>query len=162
MLIGKPAAALVAIAALAGCAGRQTLQTSFDHSEWHPSSMLRLDVASGGFVAEFRDGTLANGRFSADETGRIQALLAAAQSTGFTDPLCGRDGKDHPLRIVVSNGGQQTLVLDRGGERLVAPENEACWTDEAQALHSFIEHTLDTRGDDWSMPRQRLRFGVAG
>lgn len=151
---------LTAVALFGGCAGQQTLQASFDHSEWHASSMLRLDVASGGFVAQFRDGTHASGRFSRGETRHIQALVADARSAGFADAQCGPDGKGHPVRIVVSNGGQQTLVLDGGKTRLEAPEDMGCWTPEADALHDFISRTLYARGDDWRMPRQRTRFGL--
>jgi hypothetical protein len=161
MTLARPLIAL-AFAALGGCAGPETLQASFDHSEWHQPAMLRLDVASGGFVAEFRDGTHATGRFSSDETRQIQTLVAAAHSSGFADPTCGAAANDGNRRIVVSNGGQQTLVLDGRGDRLDAPVDMGCWTPEADALHAFVNRTLYARGDDWRMPRQRLHFGLAG
>ena len=162
MTLARPVIALLACAALGACAGQQTLQASFDHSEWHPWSMLRLDVASGGFVAQFYDGTVANGRFSTEETRQIQTLLAAARFAGFTDPTCGAAANDGYRRIVVSNGGVQTLGFDGAGNRLEAPVDMGCWTPEADDLHRFIGRTLDERGNDWRMRPQRMHFGLVG
>src|SRR5688500_14259948 len=94
--VGLAAVALCLLSA--GAPGRESLRASFDHSEWHPHSMLVLDVATGGFQAEFRDGTRAVGRFSTDEMREIRARLAAARAVGFAP----REGVEPVL--VVSNG----------------------------------------------------------
>ena len=146
---------IAALACLAGCAGRESLQASFDHSEWHAPSMLRLDVASGGFQAEFRDGTRAVGRFSGEEMREIRSRLAAARAAGFAAP---HDDE----RIIISNGGTPTLALKGGAVALAAPADYSDWTAEAYELQDYIERRLDARGDEWSMPRLIDRRGRIG
>lgn len=139
---------------VSACAGnRERLVASFDHSEWHRSSMLVLDVPSGGFQARFRDGTLANGRFSRDEMREIRARLEAARAAGFAAP------PENPGPLIVSNGGDPTLELRGRGVYLTAPSHEWEWTQAAHDLHDYINQALDARGDEWRMPVTRTRSG---
>lgn len=144
---------MIACALANACAGnRERLVASFDHSEWHRPSILMLDVPTGGFQARFRDGTLANGRFSRDEMREIRARLAAARAAGFA-------AADGGGMLIVSNGGTPTLKLQDGQVRLEAPAKYHRWTPEAYDLQDYIERRLDARGDDWSMPVNRTRSG---
>ncbi len=149
--------AAVALCLLSACAtGRESLRASFDHSEWHPHSMLVLDVATGGFQAEFRDGTRAVGRFSTDEMREIRARLAAARAAGFAP----REGVEPVL--VVSNGGTPILELEDGEMHLRTPARYHEWSPEAYELQDYISRRLYERGDDWTMPRHRFHLGRIG
>jgi hypothetical protein len=150
------------LGSLAGCAGRETLRVSFDHSEWHEPSLLVLDVPTGGFSALFRDGSHAAGSFSRSEMREIKSLLHAAKESGFANDDCLRTPPRERRFIVVSNGGRQRLDYRVKETKLDAPADLTCWTTQATALHDFINSLLYRRGNAWTMPRQRRESSQRG
>jgi hypothetical protein len=97
----------------------------------------RRVCTDAGLERPARIGTLRAGRLEAVRTAYLRAL-----SEGLEKPACRNGGR--PEEIVVSNGGRPILVLATGSGTGSAPDNPACWSAAASALHDALDRIFDS------------------
>jgi hypothetical protein len=121
------------------------------HSEWCPAGNVRLDLVTGRYELTGRAARRECGRRGLERpvvTARLGgarlAAIRAAYRRVFAEDLesleC-REGK-HPAAFVISNGGTPILVVATGALTLGAPDDLACWSDAANALHGALDETF--------------------
>jgi hypothetical protein len=118
------------------------------HSEWCPAGHVRLDLRTGQYVHvagaqrhvcndTLLERPVVAGTLRSEQLERLLAAFARVQVEKLEKPVC-RDG-GRPKEIIIGNGGTPLLVLTTGAETGWAPENLACWSDAANALHEALE-----------------------
>lgn len=139
-LLGQPATP-----ADSSLKGRTALVFStVGQSEWCPAGSLLLDLSSGeySFTARASRTICSNpdlerpvkvGRLESRHLQELQVAYRRAQVEGLDSCREGRRGE-----VVVSNGGDQILVLTSGARSIAAPDELGCWTDAARALHQAL------------------------
>lgn len=79
------------------------------------------------------------GKLNSGELQGLRSAYSDAQRVGLRARACVL-GENR--EIMLSNAGPRVLALTGAAFSAVAPDNEACWTSEARALHSAVERVF--------------------
>jgi hypothetical protein len=125
-------------------------------SEFCPAGNVRLDLRTGryqfteiapqrtchepGLERPVRVGRLSGAPLEAARTAYLRAL-----GDGLENPVC-REGR-RPDVIVVNNGGTPILILATGRFTVSPPDDLACWSEAASALHEELERLFPSAGE---------------
>jgi hypothetical protein len=115
-------------------------------SEWCLPGFVRVDVRTGRYAFRARaERSVCNtpglerperiGTLRGEYLAAIRAAYLRALADGLTSQEC---------RIVVSNGGPQTLVLTNGERTESAPLELGCWSAAADALHDALDDAFSS------------------
>jgi hypothetical protein len=121
------------------------------HSEWCPAGNVRLDLVSGryAYTAPARrplclDADVARpvsrGILAGQPLAALRTAFARVVAEGPAKPICREGG--HPDEIVVSNGGQDVLVLTTGQWTHSPPDDLSCWSEAASGLSDGLDRVF--------------------
>jgi hypothetical protein len=121
-------------------------------SEWCPAGNVRLDLRTGRYQltpgaarSVCHDAGLErpvlNGVLRGERLEVVRAAYLLALTEGLMNPAC-RDG-GRPDVIVVNNAGTPILVLATGSATRSPPDDMACWSTAAQAVHRELEDVFE-------------------
>ena len=145
--IGKRIAAAVALALLpAAPTAAQDYPSSgavfalLDQNEWCPGGSVYLDLRTGSFMLYPRvtrpacvnhssDLPVEQGKLEAAGLERLRAAYAKTRRAGLKRDQCD---------VVINNGGPQVLVITAPGFSATTPDDEGCWSDEANELYEDL------------------------
>jgi hypothetical protein len=131
------------------------LVATVGHSEFCPAGNLRLDLVTGRY--QFTAGLLRSsicerargdrptraGVLSGAQLVTVRAAFRRAVTEDVKSETC-REGR-LPDEVLVNNGGTPVLILTTGQFTLSAPDNLACWSDAANALHETLDRVFPSR-----------------
>jgi len=137
--------ALLAVLAAQPLAAQQTREAGavfalIDKNEWCAGGSVYLDLQTGSFMLYPRLTRFACQISKAQapvEQGTVgKAPLQALRSAYVEARRAGLERKD--CKIIVSNGGPESLVITGPDFSRYTPANEGCWSEEATALHNKL------------------------
>lgn len=113
-------------------------------NEWCPGGSVYLDLSTGSYMLyrrstrpactdPKREMTVEHDRVRAADLELIRAAYAKARHAGLRRLKCD---------LVISNGGQQALVITAPSFSDTTPEELGCWSKEATAFHAALMKTF--------------------
>ncbi len=123
--------------------------STIGHSEFCPPGNVTVDIRTGRYTVTLTAARrvcgdpllqrpVRNGKLSPANLATLQAAYLRVLGQGLESKVC-RDG-GHPQEIIVDNGGTPLMALTTGQATGWPPEDIACWSEAATALHDLLDH----------------------
>ena len=117
-----------------------TVFALLDQNEWCPGGSVYFDLRTGSFMLYPRvtrpscldrssDLAVEQGKLGSADLERLRAAYAKTRRVGLKRDQCD---------VVINNGGPQVLVITAPGYSVTTPENEGCWSNEANEFYEEI------------------------
>ncbi|MBA3511211.1 hypothetical protein [Sphingomonas sp.] len=111
-----------------------------DDNEWCPGGSVYLDLRSGAFMLYPRlarpacgdrtaQAAVEHGTLGLTELQRLRSTYAEARRAGLRRERCD---------VIISNRGPQAVVITAAGFSASTPEEEGCWSTEANSLYRAL------------------------
>ena len=89
-----------------------------------------------------RRGRRVAGTLPPETLATLRAAFDAINGSELLDAQCLATPRMDRDRFIISNGGEKTLILERGGHRQRAHGDLECWRKDALAFHGALEEAF--------------------